>query len=74
MMPRIQLRAFEKSYDRTLNPIHRSTQGRICYSRGTPGTLNIDIPGTPAIGDFTRHPPIHIPGIPATSLTPHPCP
>jgi hypothetical protein len=46
----------------------------ICYTPGTPGTPDIDIPGTPAIGDTPGTPPTHIPGIPATPPTPHPCP
>jgi hypothetical protein len=45
-----------------------------CWTPGTPGTPDIDIPGTPAIGDSTGTPPTHIPGIPATPATPHPCP
>jgi hypothetical protein len=46
----------------------------ICYTPGSPGTPDIDIPGTPAIGDSPGTPPTHIPGIPATPPTPHPCP
>jgi hypothetical protein len=45
-----------------------------CYTPGTPGTPDTDIPGTPAIGDSPGTPPTHIPGIPATPPTPHPCP
>lgn len=45
-----------------------------CYTPGTPGTPDIDVPGTPAIGDSPGTPAIHIPGIPATPPTPHPCP
>jgi hypothetical protein len=45
-----------------------------CYTPGTPGTPDIDIPGTPAIGDLPGTPATHIPGIPATPPTPHPCP
>ncbi len=45
-----------------------------CYSPGTPGTPDIDIPGTPAVGDSPGTPPVHIPGIPPTPPTPHPCP
>ncbi len=45
-----------------------------CWTPGTPGTPDIDIPGTPAIGDSPGTPPTHIPGIPATPPTPHPCP
>lgn len=46
----------------------------ICYTPGTPGTPDTDIPGTPAVGDSLGTPSIHIPGIPATPPTPHPCP
>jgi hypothetical protein len=46
----------------------------ICYTPGTPGTPDIDIPGTPAVGESPGTPPTHIPGIPATPPTPHPCP
>jgi hypothetical protein len=46
----------------------------ICFTPGTPGTPDIDIPGTPAIGDSPGTPSIHIPGIPATPATQHPCP
>jgi hypothetical protein len=45
-----------------------------CYTPGTPGTPDTDIPGTPAIGDSPGTPSIHIPGIPAIPPTPHPCP
>ncbi len=45
-----------------------------CWTPGTPGTPDIDVPGTPGIGDSPGTPPIHIPGIPATPPTPHPCP
>jgi hypothetical protein len=51
-----------------------NTNPSICYTPGTPGTPDIDIPGTPAVGDSPGTPPIHIPGIPATPPTPHPCP
>jgi hypothetical protein len=46
----------------------------ICYTPGTPGTPDTDIPGTPAIGDSPGTPPTHIPGIPATAPTAYPCP
>ncbi len=46
----------------------------ICYTPGTPGTPDIDIPGTPAIGDSPGTPGTHIPGIPATPPVAHPCP
>ena len=45
-----------------------------CETPGTPGTPDVDIPGTPAVGDSPGTPPIHIPGIPATPPTMHPCP
>jgi hypothetical protein len=51
-----------------------NTDPGICYTPGTPGTPDTDIPGTPAIGDSPGTPSIHIPGIPATPPTPHPCP
>jgi hypothetical protein len=51
-----------------------STDPGTCYTPGTPGTPDIDIPGTPAIGDSPGTPAIHIPGIPATPPIPHPCP
>ena len=51
-----------------------NTDPGICYTPGTPGTPDVDIPGIPAIGDSPGTPPIHIPGIPATPPTPHPCP
>jgi hypothetical protein len=46
----------------------------ICWTPGTPGTPDTDIPGTPAIGDSPGTPAIHIPGIPATPPVAHPCP
>jgi len=46
----------------------------ICYTPGTPGTPDTDIPGTPAIGESPGTPSIHIPGIPATPPLAHPCP
>jgi len=55
-------------------PSPDNTDTGTCYTPGTPGTPDIDIPGTPAIGDAPGTPPIHIPGIPATPPTPHPCP
>jgi hypothetical protein len=51
-----------------------NTDPGVCYTPGTPGTPDTDIPGTPAIGDSPGTPPIHIPGIPPTPPTPHPCP
>jgi hypothetical protein len=55
-------------------PPQPDTDPGICWTPGTPGTPDVDIPGTPAIGDSPGTPPIHIPGIPATPPTPHPCP
>ena len=46
----------------------------ICYTPGTPGTPDVDIPGTPAVGDSPGTPPVHIRSIPPTPPTPHPCP
>ncbi|HKN16455.1 MAG TPA: hypothetical protein VJX47_05915 [Candidatus Sulfotelmatobacter sp.] len=57
-----------------ISPSPDNTDTGICYSPGTPGTPDIDIPGTPAVGDSPGTPPIHIPGIPPTPPTPHPCP
>jgi hypothetical protein len=55
-------------------PSPDNTDTGTCYTPGTSGTPDIDIPGTAAIGDSPGTPPIHIPGIPATPPTPHPCP
>jgi hypothetical protein len=57
-----------------LPPLPDNTDTGICYTPGTPGTPDIDIPGTPAVGGPPGTPPIHIPGIPPTPPTPHPCP
>lgn len=46
----------------------------ICWTPSTPGTPDIDIPGTSAIGDSPGTPATHIPGIPATPPVAHPCP
>jgi hypothetical protein len=46
----------------------------VCYTPGNPGTPDIDIPGTPAVGDSPGTPATHIPGIPATPPTSYPCP
>lgn len=51
-----------------------NTDPATCYTPGTPGTPDIDIPGTPAIGNSPGTPATHIPGIPATPPTSHPCP
>jgi len=56
-----------------LPPAPNSDPG-ICYTPGTPGTPDTDIPGTPATPDSPGTPSIHIPGIPPTPPTPHPCP
>src|SRR5712671_110 len=45
-----------------------------CQTPGTPGTPDVDIPGTPAVGDSPGTPAIHIPGFPATPPTTHHCP
>ena len=45
-----------------------------CETPGTPGTPDVDIPGTAAVGDSPGTPAIHIPGIPATPPTTHLCP
>jgi len=45
-----------------------------CETPGTPGTPDVDIPGTPAVGDSPGTPAIHIPGIPATPPATHLCP
>ncbi|HZR57891.1 MAG TPA: hypothetical protein VFA74_13535 [Terriglobales bacterium] len=55
-------------------PTPPDTDPGICYTPGTPGTPDVDIPGTPAIGDSPGTPPIHIPGIPPTPPVAHPCP
>ncbi len=45
-----------------------------CETPGTPGTPDVDIPGTAAVGDSPGTPAIHIPGFPATPPTMHLCP
>ena len=45
-----------------------------CETPATPGTPDVDIPGTPAVGDSPGTPAIHIAGIPATPPTTHLCP
>ena len=57
-----------------LVPTPADTDPGICYTPGTPGTPDTDIPGTPAIGDSPGTPSIHIPGIPANPPIAHPCP
>ena len=51
-----------------------NNEAGICWTPGTPGTPDTDIPGTPAIGDSPGTPSIHIPGIPASPPTAHACP
>jgi len=51
-----------------------SNDAGTCYTPGTPGTPEVDIPGIPPTDTSPGTPPIHIPGIPATPPTPHPCP
>jgi hypothetical protein len=46
----------------------------ICWTPGTPATPDIDIPGTPPIGDSPGTPAVHIPGTPGTPPTSYPCP
>jgi hypothetical protein len=55
-------------------PDDNSSGPTFCENPGSPGTPDIDIPGTPAVGDSPGTPPIHIPGIPATPPTTHLCP
>src|SRR6185437_269775 len=56
------------------SPSAPNTDHGTCYTPGTPGTPDIVIPGTPAIGDSPGTPPTVIPGIPPTPAMPHPCP
>jgi hypothetical protein len=59
---------------RPVPPPPPDTNSGICWTPGTPGTPDIDIPGTPAVGNSPGTPPTHIPGIPATPPTAHACP
>jgi hypothetical protein len=59
---------------RPLPPPVQDNGPTFCETPGTPGTPDIDIPGTPAVGDSPGTPAIHIPGIPATPPTTHLCP
>jgi hypothetical protein len=52
----------------------RPPSDRVCYTPGSPGTPDVVIPGTPAIGDSPGTPSTVIPGTPATPPTPYPCP
>lgn len=54
--------------------IPTNTDTGTCYNPGSPGTPDIYIPGTPAIGNSPGTPGTVIPGIPATPPIPHPCP
>jgi hypothetical protein len=51
-----------------------STDHGTCYTPGTPGTPDIVIPGTPAIGNSPGTPNTVIPGIPPRPPVPYPCP
>jgi hypothetical protein len=46
----------------------------LCETPGTPGTPDVDIPGTPATADTPGTAAIHIPGFPATPASTHLCP
>jgi len=54
--------------------IPTATGNGTCYTPGTPGTPEVVIPGTPAVGGSPGTPPTVIPGTPATPRTPYPCP
>lgn len=56
------------------NVIQTPTDHGTCYTPGSPGTPDVVIPGTPAIGDSPGTPATVIPGIPPTPPTPYPCP
>lgn len=45
-----------------------------CETPGTPGTPDIDIPGTPATADTPGTPAVHVAGIPPTLPSTHLCP
>jgi hypothetical protein len=63
-------------------PVNRSrppvvpttTNAGTCYNPGTPGTPEVVIPGTPAVGGSPGTPATVIPGTPPTPPTPYPCP
>jgi hypothetical protein len=59
---------------RPLPPSPDNTDTGICWTPGSPGTPDIDIPGSPAVGDSPGTPPTHIPGIHPTPPIAHPCP
>jgi hypothetical protein len=54
--------------------VGQTTGSGTCYTPGTPGTPDVVIPGTPAIGNSPGTPPTVIPGTPPTPPMPHPCP
>ena len=54
--------------------IPSSADHGVCYTPGSPGTPDVVIPGTPAIGDSPGTPSTVIPGTPPTPPTPYPCP
>ncbi len=56
------------------NPFPDTSTTSTCYDPGSPGTPDVDIPGTPATDDSPGTPTVHIPGIPATPPSEHPCP
>ena len=51
-----------------------TTNNGTCYTPGTPGTPDVVIPGTPAVGGSPGTPATVIPGTPPTPPTPYPCP
>jgi len=55
-------------------PPQQNNGPTFCETPGTPGTPDVDILGTPAVGDSPGTPAIHIPGIPATPPSTHLCP
>ena len=60
---------------RSRPPVVSTTTGNgTCYTPGTPGTPDVVIPGTPAVGGSPGTPGTVIPGTPATPPTPYPCP
>ena len=56
------------------NPFPDTSTNSTCYDPGSPGTPDVDIPGTPATDDSPGTPAVHIPGIPPTPPSEHPCP
>src|SRR5215469_1324934 len=51
-----------------------TTDNGTCYTPGTPGTPDVVVPGTPAVGGSPGTPATVIPGTPPTPPTPYPCP